>query len=251
MKLHLISDVHAEALTEYERPLPTAKADVCVLAGDICTIYREDKFEAYLRAIKDRFDEVLWVAGNHEFYRSNYDLALERMAALAERTGVRLLDIELGTERFEYKGIRFFGSTLWTDCMNGAAAPHVEYSLNDYRLIGDMTTERSMAIHQRTAEAIDWDADVVITHHCPIVIEHRRFPISDITYGFCNTGLEQQITDSNLKFWLYGHTHDSRYVDLNGTHIVSNQQGYPRQAWQSGTVTYEECHFDPGLILET
>lgn len=253
MKIHLQSDTHIEMGPAIE---PTCISDVAVCAGDIGLLNDPAKLEAYFDAIKQTTDHIIWVLGNHEFYHYDYQLGLQYAAEFAEKQGIHLLDEALGTENLEIDGIKFWGSTLWTDMNNSDwfVTQKVGKGFNDFRIItnGDkqFSFQDTIEINKRTREKINWDADVIVTHHCPIVIEHRRFPVDDITYGFCNTGLDQQIMDSNVKYWLYGHTHDSRHVDLNGTHIVSNQQGYKRSSWQTGEIMFEDCHFDPGLILE-
>ena len=206
----------------------------------------------------DCADDVIWVLGNHEFYHSNYQEALDDAYEFAVNKGIILMDEVYGTENHVIDGVKFWGSTLWTDLNNNDwFASRKVQGFNDFHVIHDegalFRVATTYEINQRTREKINWDADVVITHHCPILLEHRRFPISDITYGFCNTGLEEQIMDSNIKYWMFGHTHDSRAEDLNGTLVVSNQQGYP-MAYDgdpfSGKISYEDPHFDPALILE-
>lgn len=243
MKLHLMSDAHMEALYDWEYPKPMVTGDVCVLAGDMCTAVKAEKVYApYLEFLKEQFDEILIVNGNHEFYRSHYEDGLQEMKRIADQAGAHLLDVELGTESFEYKGVKFWGSTLWTDMGRGEFAKEVEWALNDFRLIGGMNIERAMEIYHRTVEKIDWSADVVITHHMPIFRKHSRFDISPVSYGFGCTELEERIAESSIKYWLYGHTHDNAHHAVEGTQIVSNQVGYSRE--------YMVNSYDPHFILE-
>lgn len=230
MKIHVLSDLHLESqhFPDYA-PAPLVTGDVCILAGDICTISRPWLLTEYFSRIKDQFDKVLYVLGNHEFYRMSYDAALDQALTLCETAGVHLLDTALNTQEFTYKGKTFWGSTLWTDFGEREHERAVEYGLNDYLLIGDFTTDRAYSIYKSTVEKIKWDADVIITHHMPILREHSRFPIGPITYGFCATTLEDKIAASSIKYWLYGHTHDNAHYKVGNTQIMSNQVGYPRE----------------------
>jgi len=80
---------------------------------------------------------------------------------------------------------------------------------------------------------------VVISHHRPILRKHSDLPFSDITYSFCATTLTDRILDSNIKFWMHGHTHDNVTDDVGGTLIVSNQmQG-----------SYEGPPYDPKFFV--
>ena len=252
MKIHLESDTHVEMGPWIG---PSVACDVMVCAGDIGLLSNSPQLKRYFDAMRKSAEEIIWVLGNHEFYHSDYFEALEFAGKFAKQEGIHLLDEALGTENLVLNGVTFWGSTLWTDLKEGDwfVKKKVGYGFNDFHIIHDgedsFHADQTIEINSRTREKINWDADVIITHHCPIVIEHRRFPISDITYGFCNTGLDQQIMDSNVKYWLYGHTHDSHLEDLNGTFVLSNQQGYPMSKTSSRT-QYEPCFFDPSLIIE-
>ena len=254
MKIHLQSDTHIEM---GYIPKPSVTADVFVCAGDIGTLdtpkncYRLKK---YFLGLKKNCDHVIWVLGNHEFYNSTYEDTLERAKRLADQVGIHLLDI-VYSPTVTIDGVKFWGTTFWTDLNNHDWFAHkaAQEGLNDFVVIKHregvrtgFTAHETYEINQRSRKAIDWDADVIITHHNPIDIEHSRFPRESITYAFNNTRLEEQIMDSNVKYWLYGHTHDSRVTELNKTLVVSNQVGY--QMKQSGW--FEDCGFDPSLVLE-
>ena len=102
MKLNILSDLH---LGFGAMDWPVNDADVVVLAGDISR-----PREAVAWAL--RFDKpVLYVPGNHEFYGSSIDGALEEFQHLCTGTQVQMLDQR---ERV-LGGVRFLGATLWTD----------------------------------------------------------------------------------------------------------------------------------------
>lgn len=252
-KIHIQSDTHVELGPHIGS---TCISDITVCAGDNGTFAQSDKLARYFDDIRKNTDEIIYVLGNHEFYHGDYQETLTLADKFAKEHGIHLLDETFGTQDLELNGIKFWGSTLWTDMKEGDwfVKNKIGNGFNDFHIVtnGDrnFSYQDTIDINTRTREKINWDADIIITHHCPMVIEHRRFPVDDITYGFCNTGLEKQIEESNIKYWIYGHTHDSRCVDVNGTTVISNQQGYMRASWQTGEVMYEECHFDPNLIIE-
>lgn len=235
---------------------PGVASDVAVCAGDIGVLTKPAQLEGYFAKMKDSAEHVIWVLGNHEFYGGDYNETLDQANDLANKNDIILMDEALGTDNKVIDGVTFWGSTLWTDLKDGDyfVVNKIGHGMNDFHVITDgdkaFTAHTSMEINKRTRDKINYDADVVITHHHPLLRKHCRFPFSDITYGFCNDGLEQQIYDSKVKLWMFGHTHDSTSEILNGTHVISNQQGYPRKNWQEGTYTYEGDKFDPRLILE-
>jgi len=258
MKIHIQSDTHIEMGTALD---PAVACDTVICCGDNGLISNLPALAKYFNNLRKSAEHVIWVPGNHEFYHSDYDKALTMADKFAKEEGVFLLDEALGTADLELEGVTFWGSTLWTDLNGGDwfVKKKIGHGMNDFYVItrekedgsiGPFTADHSIDINTRTREQINYDADVIITHHCPIVLEHRRFPLSDITYGFCNTGLEEAIAASKAKYWVYGHTHDSHVTDINGTQVISNQQGYPRKDYHSGTTIYEDSGYDPSLIIE-
>ena len=229
MKFHLLSDIHLENVNiNYVKHLlmPTVTGDVCFLAGDICSTNQIEKYELFIKYLQEQFNEIVFVAGNHEFYGSSYNKTIDELVDLASRTKTHFLDIETNQHTIELYGKTIHGSTLWTDFNAGKNAKDVENGINDYLAIKDISTLKIREVHERSRNAINWDADIVMTHHMPILREHSRFPLSPITYAFCCTDLEDSIINSDIKYWLYGHTHDNRFFDLNGTHVLSNHVGY-------------------------
>ena len=54
---------------------------------------------------------VLFVPGNHEYDNMDWDEAHQRLKATCERLQITWLDREVLT----FQGVRFMGSTLWSD----------------------------------------------------------------------------------------------------------------------------------------
>ena len=257
MRIHLQSDVHVEfdGATMY----PAVCSDVTVCAGDIGLIGAPYKLEKYFDEIQKNCEHTIYILGNHEFYHSDYFDVIEAAQKLCEKRGIIFMDEAVGTENLVLDGITFWGTTLWTDFNKGDwfAKDKVGRNFGDFHCVsyGDeltFTADKCYEINQRSVGKINWDADIVITHHSPIVIPHPRFQLSDISYGFYNTELEQKIVDSKIKYWMFGHTHHSVKVDVNGTIVLSNQHGYGRTILRNGKIDtqYEGCGYDPRLIIE-
>ena len=104
MKILILSDLHLEFA---QLPLMPTQADVVVLAGEI---WKNDNGIYWARSTwPDK--ELVYVAGNHEFYGREREYVLANLRAAAEETGVHFLD---NTE-VVIRGVRFLGTTLWTD----------------------------------------------------------------------------------------------------------------------------------------
>lgn len=248
MKLYILSDIHLEFST-FE-PFAT-DADVVVLAGDIGKksngiIWAREKFP-------DK--EIIYVPGNHEFYGAQRQDTLTLMRIAADQCKVHLLD----NNEVVINGVRFLGSTLWTDFLlfgedrKNDAMYTGKVFLNDFRLIreGDtpFTPARSIELHVQSlawlTEKLDTLFDgktVVVTHHLPSaqsVVE--RFKDSELSACFASN-LDHLFGKMNM--WIHGHTHDNLDYVANGTRVICNPRGYD---------TYrgaENFHFNPKLVVE-
>ena len=117
MKIQLLSDLHNEFLRNrhncvdhpWDGSIPVTNADIIVLAGDIDTGTNGVKWaiEESERLAKP----ILYVPGNHEFYRHEYNSLKAEMAELSSGTNVHCLDYGIYTK----DDVRFIGATLWTD----------------------------------------------------------------------------------------------------------------------------------------
>ncbi len=102
MKLHVLSDLHTE-FADFSPP--GTDADVVVLAGDIGVGVGGIEWAAR-RCPKV---PVIYVPGNHEFYDHDIGLTDELKATVPANIHV------LNNDTLELDGVRFIGSTLWTD----------------------------------------------------------------------------------------------------------------------------------------
>jgi predicted phosphodiesterase len=253
MKLNVLSDLH---LSQGELAHPQTDADIVILAGDIA---RPEEAVAWAAA----FDKpVLYVAGNHEFYGGSIEGTVPRLKQLCRDTNVRVLD----DEAVVIGGVRFLGSTLWTDmrlfgdgAASVAAADAAQRFMRDYtRIHIDEAGERPFSPdHARVlfdrhsawlARELEKPHDghtVVITHHAPSPLSiHPRFTGSPINACFVSNA-EHLLGRERVQLWIHGHTHDSFDYLCHGTRVVCNPRGYARNAVNENPV------FEPGFVVET
>jgi predicted phosphohydrolase len=145
MRIRLLSDLHTEFLDlgpkGVDETVPGKSVeDVVVLAGDIAQAssavsYAANSFTGV---------PVILVPGNHEYYGRDMNRALLRMREDAHGTNVHLLD----NDEIVLGGVRFLGSTLWTDFElfgadeNRAYALAMARGMSDFRLIRYGSTAR-------------------------------------------------------------------------------------------------------------
>ena len=143
MKLHILSDLHNEFLRvgivdechPWFGTIPETDADVIVLAGDIDTgVYGIN----WIVEASRRLDKpIVYVLGNHEFYRHEYYSLKKDVRGICQDTNVYLLDCD----EFELNHVRILGLTLWTDYLGDKHMPqdlamfHANKGMIDHQLI--------------------------------------------------------------------------------------------------------------------
>jgi predicted phosphodiesterase len=257
MKLHVLSDLH----TEYaDFTPPEIDADVVVLAGDIGVGRRGIEWAAR------RFLQVpvIYVPGNHEFYGQEIGLSDELKAAAPANIHV------LNNDALELNGVRFVGSTLWTDFKLDGEAEAWSARQRAKRLIEDFasikngkrrfTPEDSVAVHETSKAWLvgelgrEFDGPtVVVTHHLPALTSvAKRYANDPLNPVFASRledviekyrpELEDVIEKYRPELWIHGHTHVPCDYELFDTRIVCNPRGYPGET--------RESRFQASLIVE-
>jgi len=249
MKILILSDLHNE-FTEFQ-PVES-EADVVVLAGDI------DHGTHGILWARQAWPRrhIVYVAGNHEYYRGDLVETLAMMRQTAQSLGVHLLEENAAV----LDGVRFLGATLWTDFeyfgaeRKAAAMEEGQRRLNDFRLIrngehGTFTPAQSVDLHRharawlqsRLAEPFDGPT-VVVTHHLPSIRSvAQRF--LDTPLSACFVSHLDQLFGS-MALWIHGHTHDNADYVAHGARVVCNPRGYVTHRGS------ENPAFDPGKVVE-
>jgi predicted phosphodiesterase len=119
MNIQLLSDLHLESNPDF-MPTPAECADVLVLAGDIGSYQAHSALSAAgdsdfgLQRFSPKHGwptPVLYVPGNHEYDGLDFDETHARLQETCARLGISWLEREV----LQLGGVRFVGTTLWTD----------------------------------------------------------------------------------------------------------------------------------------
>ncbi len=245
MKLHILSDIHTE-FSDFEPP--DTEADVVVLAGDIGV--GTGGIEWAARQFPDV--PVIYVPGNHELY--GHDVQNTNLLSAAAPSNIHVLI----DDACEIDGVRFLGSTLWTDFRLYGEGEAWFSSQQATALIEDFvsihigerqfTPEDSVEIHESSKawlmseleKTVD-GSTVVVTHHLPalpsIAAQYKNDPLSPAFASRLDGVIEKYRPD----LWINGHTHVACDYEIFGTRVVCNPRGYPSEEQGS--------HFDPGLCV--
>ena len=119
MLIQLLSDLHLEVAPEFS-PHPAPAADVLVLAGDIgaapnSPMGQHGTPDWGLRRFSPQLGNwpvpVLYIPGNHEYDGQEFMDCRAALRATAEALGITWLE----QEAVVLAGVRFVGTTLWSD----------------------------------------------------------------------------------------------------------------------------------------
>ena len=247
--MNVLSDLH---LSRGALAIPANDADAVVLAGDIA---RPKEAIAWASGFAK---PVLYVPGNHEFYGGSIAGTVAELKRLSAGSDIHVLhDDEVAIE-----GVRFLGSTLWTDFMlfgegekRAAAMAEAQRFMRDFSSIrlgeSPFTPEASAALFKRHAAWLERKLaepyagpTVVITHHAPSRKSiHPRFADSLMNACFVSDA-EHLIDGSRARLWIHGHTHDSFDYTVNGARVLCNPRGYAKDG------VNENPLFDVNLSVE-
>ena len=262
MRLLVISDVHLE-FGPFRLSEPMPEFDVAVFAGDVHQPINAaiDWLSDQRKAGPLRGREIVYVAGNHEFYNSEMKGNLVAGAKQAEGARIHLLHrrtVLIGD-------VRFIGCTLWTDYrLLGTPKPSMVFAgqeLNDHRLIRYREERghysRFMPWHAAAEHRLDLTfirgelskphegPTVVVTHHAPHPQSVQpRHQGSALSPAFVSD-LSILIEEYQPELWIHGHDHGSHDYMVGRTRVLANQAGYPNIHGDR-----ENPWFHPSLVVE-
>lgn len=279
MKLQLLSDLHLEAHPHFT-PSPAVGADVLVLAGDIGSyqagsLLSDDDFGLARFSPLPQYagwpTPVVFVPGNHEYDMQDFDAAHARLRRTCDRLGL----IWLERESMVLQGVRFVGTTLWSDF--DALADHAgitdpgqrlqrrekAFRAANFYLSKTGSTRQGVPflaaeVREQALVCQSWlrnalaqpfaGTTVAVTHFAPSLLSaDPRYGLVPGTAGFCNA-LDDCLPHAQL--WLHGHLHAPSDYLVRGARadgapwscrIVANPLGYARKG--------EQATFQPHCVL--
>ncbi|CAG0991567.1 hypothetical protein BURK2_02417 [Burkholderiales bacterium] len=238
-----------EALAQMGRDAAAraAQADLVIIVGDLATgtdgiAWAETSFAP---------KPVVYVAGNHEFYRYEIDPLLRELHQRASRSSnVRFLENEQASFALRGQALRVLGCTFWTDYtlhgrlrrreMMEAAAQ----GLLDHRRIRShsgqhFTPHDALARHQASRTWLEAKlalpfagVTVIATHHAPLPLaispQYQQDLLSPAFASDCSELLPYQPAA-----WVWGHTHYNVDCQVEATRFFSYQWGYPGEGMET------------------
>lgn len=226
MKIRLISDIHCEFDSDngeyFLESFPNEDIDVLIIAGDLAT--GKSIFTNALRKLCDKFPNVVYVMGNHEYWGSSI---ADRISELEE------LDDEIDNLHFlenrsiTIDGQKFVGCTMWFK----EDPVHTSGTWIDFRA----TEGGCHDIFEQNDKSVEFlnnnvtEDSIVITHHLPTwgCVDKQWQGESTNCYFVCD--VEDIILKHNPKIWCHGHSHSAIDFMADKTRIIRNPRAYPHE----------------------
>lgn len=250
MKIAYASDLHFEYHRDEPDWLPPleADADVLVLAGDIDSgTEAVESVQRVAEALPNT--EILYVAGNHEFYDGNHEQLIDIYRnAFHDNANLHFLE----NESVELDGVQFLGCTLWSgfDAFPEFSAHEsmtvAERYIPDFRLIetlhnGDapeaLSPMRMVELFEQSRSWLDQELQKTTAQHTVVITHFPPHPLlrhGDIPHGILSNYFTADCRDLMDKhqpaLWIYGHNHWCDELTHGSTRLLSNQLGYPQEA---------------------
>jgi predicted phosphodiesterase len=239
LTIQYCSDLHLEFPKNrdfYQKNPIVPKGNILILAGDIIPFTMLEYIDWFFDELKDQFEAVYWIAGNHEYYGSdinfrsgNYHEKIRRNIHLVNNYKLDLDECEI------------LFTTLWSEILPQNYM-HIQRGMSDYHHIKkgnqSFTPNDSGNLYKENLDflATEMEASeihkkrIVVTHHVPTYKNYpEKYKNSPLNDAFA-TELSSFIMDHTIDYWIYGHSHcNVADFKIGKTVLTNNQLGYVGQ----------------------
>jgi Icc-related predicted phosphoesterase len=236
VKFQIASDLHIErdTVTPSAASLLTPSANVLILAGDVGHVYKYEQLKSFLTDVCEKFEIVLYVLGNHEYYRERdvpektMDEVLHIMKNLCNQIpNLYLLD----RSSVVIDDVCIIGCTLWSQSLTYVPPYIVRINGMNSRKYNEMHARDLKYIKKMIRYCRKKNLKLlVVTHHCPTyLVTRNKSKKKDKFISLYASNLDLLLDSDKVHTWICGHIHNNfDFITDKGTRLVSNQRGKPK-----------------------
>lgn len=234
-QFQIMSDLHIENYeddVDYKNFI-TPKADVLILAGDIGRVARKNQLENFLKKLCPNFKAVLYVLGNHEYYKvDNYpektmEETRECMAEISSKIDNLYI---LNRDSIIIGDVCIAGCTLWSYTTLNTVPSYIVRikDINSVKynsmFFEDLNYIKSMISYCKKNKL----KLVVVSHYSPSYSVSKKKKRDKYTSLYCSN-LDGLLNSRSIHTWICGHVHKNfDLITTRGTRLLSNQKGKPK-----------------------
>jgi hypothetical protein len=245
-----VSDLHLEFYDKHDvavarEILPRLDDDpvtTLLLVGDIGLADKPNTYVPWIADWADQFERIIYIAGNHEFYKDVFEKAVDHMKEnLAHLPTVTVL--EKGVVQVD--DVNVIGATCWTSMRD--SHPEVmglaRQNMNDYFVIrstklsyGRLQPYQTIEDHYVAVKFIEQalaerkgQKNLVMTHHAPCQLSIHEAYSADKMNDCYYTDLSHLLDIYEPAIWLHGHMHTNFDYNVFDTRVICNPRGYVGQ----------------------
>lgn len=237
LTLQVVSDIHLEKRVIPFEHILTPSAHVLALVGDIGSPFSLGLAE-FIAWCAQRFQYVLYVPGNHEYYNT--------MGTPVDEINTMLAHIcsQFPNVHFMYNTVfklnqyNFIGTPLWSYVPDAHKA-YIQAIMNDYNYIYKarhlkITVDDTNIEFQKNkaflegaiiASRNEGQIPIVLTHHTPS-FNKTSAPCYENNISCHSFSTSLPCAPGTIRLWCCGHTHYNFRHTAEGYELLSNQFGY-------------------------
>lgn len=223
MIIHLYSDLHIEHLKR--KTVDTILdcmpgGEMAILAGDIGTIKKISQLSRFLKEVKSKYQYVVYVAGNHEFFGVSLTDGIKILREECQKLGVNYLENDL----LIANDLTIWGGTGWYVDLAGNRI--YKSLMPDFQAIKEFEPYVYQQNHLFREGIRKFKPDLVVSHHLPVKASiDSKFIGSPLNRFFLND-IKDLIDEVEPYACCHGHTHTKVDTYVGNTVILANPMGY-------------------------
>ncbi len=260
MKFRIMSDLHLDYcyiagginLPELDDDAST----ILLVPGDICEGNNTALLIEFLTMMSNRFKEVIFILGNHDYYMTDMLTHVQRIKELAENFyNVTFLHRSVIPKEFPDTNTVIIGSTLWTDFNNEDVIAYVDASryMSDYTCIRydgkPLGSHNILDEHHADLKYIKYQLKqyegwntIVITHHAPSPLSITERYKGDFTNAYFISDIHDIIDEYKPNVWIHGHVHSFHDYLIDSTRVICNPVGYRHHIYGNENTGYNNTY---------